>query len=95
MCHRLSSIQRLTPARTLPGPDLSEGKTRIAACPAVCRDYPLTFPKLHIRAIHRAYLDHKLPPCPHHTTWLCTVSQLQVKSCNITAKVTPSSTQSI
>lgn len=66
MCHGLSGIQRLTPARTLSGPDLSKGKTHIAACPAACRDYSLTFPKLRIQAVHRAYLDHKLPPCPHH-----------------------------
>lgn len=32
MCYGLSGIQRLTPARTLPGPDLSESKTCIATC---------------------------------------------------------------
>lgn len=95
MCHGLSGIQRLTPARTPPGPDLSGGKTHITACSAACRDYPLTFPKLHISAVHRAYLDHKLPPCPHHTTRLCMVSQPQVTSCNISAKVPHGSTQSI
>lgn len=69
MCRELSGIQRLTPARTLPGPNPSKGKTCIAACPSACRDYFLISPKLHIQAVHRAYLAHRLPaslPTPHH-----------------------------
>lgn len=96
MCRELSGIQRLTPARTLPGPDPSKGKTCIAACPSACRDYFLISPKLHIQAVHRAYLAHRLPaslPTPH--MWLCMVSQPQVTSCSISAQVPHSSTQTI
>lgn len=72
--------------------------------PCCVQGLPLAFLKPHIRAGHGAYLDHKLPPCPHHVAVHgvpCVqgsgegrVSQFQVASCNISAKGPHRSTQS-
>lgn len=70
MCHGLSDIQRLTPQ---PGHCLvltcqkAKPASPLHAIQLHAGIYSLTFPKLH-----RAHVDHKLPPCPHHTT--CMVS---------------------